>query len=79
MRRTPYTKEGIKRVKCCVEGCTQRGFASWQVCADKGTFRPVCIDHDVQINRMVMMLMYGPTPEVETIMEGYAASLILRK
>lgn len=76
MRRKPYTKEGIKRLKCCVKGCTQRGHASWQVCADGNVFRPICIDHDVELNRMVLAWMGDP--DIEAKMEKYEDSLVLR-
>jgi hypothetical protein len=75
-RKKPYTEVGIQRVKCHVKGCSQRGFAQWQVCADDNVYRPVCIDHDVELNRMT--LKWVGDPDVEAKMAAYEDSLILK-
>jgi hypothetical protein len=60
LRRKPYTALGIKRLKCIRPGCNNRAHASWQVCADKRIFRPVCEECDVAINEMVLRFMQPP-------------------
>lgn len=76
-RTKPYTKAGIVRLKCCVKDCKQRAFTQWQICADGRIYRPVCVDHDVQINRIVLELM--GVPDIEARMAAYEESLVLRR
>lgn len=76
-RTKPYTAEGIKRVNCCVKGCTQKAHAQWQICADSHVYRPICLDHDVELNRMT--LEWIGDPDVEAKMTKYEDSLILKR
>lgn len=57
------TKIGVRRCKCDVEGCNNKGYAQWNICADKvgnrTRYRVVCADCDIEINRIVMGYMFG--------------------
>jgi len=55
MRKKPYTKIGIRRLKCfrCGEKPTQQ----WQICSDSNQYRPICTDCDVTLNEMVLKFM----------------------
>jgi hypothetical protein len=55
-RRTPYTKAGIKRLPCFRCG-GKPSIHQWQVCADGNTWRPLCRDYDLLLNKMVLMWM----------------------
>lgn len=54
MRRHPYTQIGIRRLKCFRAGCSNRAATQWQICADGRAFRPLCLECDVELNRMVL-------------------------
>jgi hypothetical protein len=57
-RTKPYTEAGIKRLKCV--RCGQRAYSTWQACADGGFHRPLCLDCDIALNRMVLIWMAHP-------------------
>ena len=67
MRRTPYTKRGIRRVPCY--RCGKPSRFQWQVCADGNQFRGLCEDCDVALNEMVLVWMNDP--DVDEKMEAY--------
>lgn len=71
MRRKPYTVIGIRRLACvrCGGPPTQQ----WNICADGNVYRPICIECDIAINRLV--LEFIGDPEAETKIEQYAARL----
>lgn len=75
-RRRPYTQKGIMRVRCAFRGCRRRGYASWQVCADRRVFRALCWVHDVALNRLA--LEWVGDRLVERKMAAYAAHVIER-
>lgn len=54
MRRTPYTARGIRRLRCFRAGCTRRAATQWQICSDGRQFRPVCLECDIDLNRLVL-------------------------
>lgn len=58
MRTTPYTVLGIRRLKCCRCGSPAR--TQWQVCSDGNQYRPLCLDCDFALNKMVMDWMGLP-------------------
>jgi hypothetical protein len=62
MRRKPYTQIGIRRLKCCVSGCENRGEFQWQCCA-----------HDIGMNQMA--LEYIGHPRTEALVEEYRAKI----
>lgn len=53
-KRTPYTARGIKRVKCF--RCGGPAVHQWNICADGG-YRPLCIECDIALNRLVLSFM----------------------
>jgi len=59
-RRTPYTKRGIRRLKCI--RCGEPAVHQWNACAD-GLWRPICWDCDVLINRIALMFMFPDDPD----------------
>lgn len=58
MRSKPYTKIGIRRLKCF--RCGARAEYQWQVCADKNIWRPICPVCDVMLNQIVLQFMHDP-------------------
>lgn len=66
-RREPYTPLGIRRVPCV--RCGQPGYADWGVCADANRRRVLCVDCDIELNRMV--LTWAGDPNVERKMRDY--------
>lgn len=57
-RTKEYTVIGIRRLKCV--RCGNRGYASWQACADKRIFRVMCLDCDIELNELVLKWMGDP-------------------
>ncbi len=55
MRLKPYTEAGIKRLKCF--RCGEPAQTQWQICADHNQYRPVCIECDIDLNRLVLRFM----------------------
>ncbi len=55
MRTKPYTKAGIKRMKCF--RCNAPASAQWQICSDGNQYRPICTECDVKLNRLVVEFM----------------------
>lgn len=72
MRRRPYTRIGIRRLKCFRAGCENRAEAQWQICADRGQYRPVCRECDIALNRLV--LEWAGFPNVDELIETYVAT-----
>jgi hypothetical protein len=60
MIRTPYTVRGISRVPCFRTGCGSPARHQWQVCADKNTWRPLCLACDVALNDLTLRFMRLP-------------------
>lgn len=69
-RTEPYTKAGIKRLRCI--RCGAKATAQWNVCADKGRYRPICTACDMDLNRLV--LAWFKHPERERLMNEYAGA-----
>lgn len=63
MRRTPYTKRGIRRVPCL--RCGRPSSQQWQICSDGNQWRGVCTDCDVELNRMVAKF-FGLAFDIDT-------------
>ena len=55
LRREPYTKEGIKKVKCFRCGAE----ASRQIClhSDEDVYRPTCAECDVKLHSLALRFM----------------------
>lgn len=66
-RREPYTKIGIRRVGCI--RCHRPAMFDWSICADNNAHRPICVECDIDLNRMV--LEWAGDPDVEMKMEAY--------
>lgn len=64
-RRKPYTQRGIERLTCCIDGCNARARFSWQICADGNVNRPICPEHDVALNQLVMRWAFRDTREAD--------------
>lgn len=54
MRTRPYTAIGIRRLTCFRATCNNRAATQWQICSDKRQYRPVCLECDIDLNRMVL-------------------------
>jgi hypothetical protein len=66
MRRRPYTKRGIRRVKCSRVGCSNKAVHTFNICAvDRGIYYPVCVECDIKINEIVVRLIFGDKREDE--------------
>lgn len=57
-RRTPYTQIGIARLQCI--RCGGVPSEQWSACADRNNWRPLCIECDVELNRLVLEWMGHP-------------------
>lgn len=68
-RREPYTEAGIRRLPCY--RCGQRAQFQWSICADGNLQRPLCLDCDVALNRLV--LAWAGDPEAEAKADRYEA------
>ncbi len=69
-RRAPYTKAGIKRLRCI--RCGARAQFQWRICSDGNNHRPLCGRCDVLLNRMVLAWMGHPA--AEELMELYTSN-----
>lgn len=69
-RREPYTEAGIRRLPCF--RCGQKAHAQWSVCADENLHRPLCIDCDIELNRLTLVWMAHP--DRERLMAAYEAT-----
>jgi len=76
MRRKEYTAIGVRRVLCSIAGCTRRGYASWQICADGRLHRAICPEHDIELNAMV--LRWTGDPDAGVKMELYREKVYAR-
>jgi hypothetical protein len=72
-RKRPYTEVGVRRLPCAFAGCPNRAEHQWQVCADGNLFRPVCLEHDYELNRVALEAMGGP--DVPAKLRAYRARL----
>lgn len=52
-RRKPYTWTGIRRIPCY--RCGKPSRTQWQVCSDGNVYRGLCIECDVELNRVVLL------------------------
>jgi len=57
-RRQPYTDQGISRLSCI--RCGAPAAFQWQICADGNNYRPICLDCDIALNRLVLDWMRHP-------------------
>lgn len=59
--------DDIRRFMCSVQGCGRRAESSWSGCADQNINRPLCPEHDIQIN-LLALLWWGDPEWHEKIM-----------
>ena len=55
LRKKPYTENGINRLKCF--RCNRKAKFQWNICADDNTYRPICIECDIKLNKLVLKFM----------------------
>lgn len=71
-RTKPYTKIGIRRLPCY--RCGERpSVHQWNICADNNVFRAICLECDIDLNRMV--LEWIKDPDIDSKMAEYIASV----
>ena len=68
-RKEPYTDKGVRRCKCV--RCGQSARFQWSACADNNLWRPICLECDIALNRMVLKWMGDPEARNKT--DRYAA------
>ena len=66
-RREPYTEIGVRRLGCI--RCGKAARFRWNICSDGNRFRPLCLDCDVDLNRMVLEWMRHP--EAQDLADRY--------
>lgn len=66
-RRKPYTKIGISRKPC--PRCGKPSVHQWQACANNNLYVPICLDCDIEINRMVLEFL--KIPNADKMIEKY--------
>lgn len=62
-RKTPYTEVGIRRVPCY--RCGKPASFQWQACADGRLFRPLCLNCDIALNKLVLHWMGDPDADMK--------------
>jgi len=70
-RKRPYSEAEITRLPCII--CGAPAFTTWQICADGNLHRPICAEHDVELNAMV--LRWAQDPAAETKIAQYRADM----
>lgn len=60
-RKKPYTERAIKRLKCI--RCGSLAKYQWQICSDGNNYRPLCVECDIALNRLVLTWMGHPSAE----------------
>ena len=68
MRRRPYADKGIKRVPCA--RCGRPSSQQWKVCA-LGRWDGICVECDIELNRLVLKFIGIPSKEISCIMDEY--------
>jgi len=51
-RKKPYTEIGIERLPCF--RCGHPAYHQWQICADNNLYRPLCLECDIALNKLVL-------------------------
>lgn len=70
-RKQPYTEIGITRLSC--QRCGGKAEHQWQVCANDNRYLPICIDCDIELNRLALEFM--KMPNVEQLMMKYISNI----
>lgn len=66
-RTKPYTEIGISRLTCI--RCGKKAQFQWQICSDGNVFRPICVECDIELNRLV--LDFFNHPDIDGLMKAY--------
>lgn len=74
MRLKPYTAIGIMRLKCF--RCGQPARTQWNICADLGQYRPLCVNCDISLNRATLQYMGFCDLDVAEKMNEYEKKLL---
>ena len=69
MRHKPYTETGIKRVPCARCGSASRR-QCW-ICSLDNQYKGLCVDCDIELNRLVLTFLGIPPKEVACLMDEY--------
>lgn len=68
LRRTdPYTQIGIRRCKCI--RCGAPAVHQWNICSDQNFYRPMCLDCDIELNKLV--LKWAGHPHAQRLGDEY--------
>lgn len=70
-RRKPYTERGIRRVPC--RRCGRPSSQQWDICADGNVPRGLCVECDIDLNRLV--LEWVGDPEADVKVAAYRAAI----
>lgn len=70
-RVKPYTALGIRRVKC--QRCSGKAHAQWDCCANGNRNIPVCVDCDIELNRLAMD--FFKIPDRKRLLAKYRTAL----
>lgn len=57
-RSQAYTTDEIEKMSCCA--CAAKAVHQWSCCANGNRYLPICIDCDVLLNEMALMVMRVP-------------------
>lgn len=66
-RKEPYTEAGVRRLRCVRCGAGAR--FQWNACSDGNLWRPLCLDCDISVNRLVLEFMRDP--DVDKKIDAY--------
>lgn len=61
-RRKPYTVIGIGRIPCA--RCGAPSLHQWTICANGNRYLGVCLDCDIDLNRVALEFMRVPNADV---------------
>lgn len=69
-RRRPYTDAGVGRLPCF--RCGRPALHQWSACSDGNLWRPLCLECDIALNRLVLEWMGFDAAEVEAKITAYS-------
>ena len=72
MRRKPYTERGIRRVPCV--RCGKPSRRQWSVCSLGVQYMGICVDCDIQLNRLTLKFM--KMSDIESIIRSYKRKMM---
>ncbi len=69
MRKNPYTEIGIRRVPCF--RCGMPSVQQWQICSLNNEYKGLCVQCDIDLNRIVLKFMRISPKEVKRLIRDY--------